>query len=149
MTFAQYPDDIAVEIMQTSTMDLGEITPTVATQLQVYGLQVFSYGTKTNESLVVKAYQSAVLVATSEVVALSDLPTTTDYFYGWLRFTYAKRFNFISAAATRFEIVISNYTFSESNWFAAVYDWPTQMGYKSSPSQINDSPFAIDLYGAS
>jgi hypothetical protein len=146
--FEQYPDDIAVHIYESSEIQLTDARADVSTQLKYFGLQVFKHGVNSGVHLYVKAYTTSdVLIATSKIVKASDIPGT--YFYGWVYFEFDQRINFPSTSDVRFKLFVDNYTFSESDWVGAVYDWPITMGYNGTPDQIQDAPFAIDIIGAS
>ena len=149
MAFKQYPDNIATSIYLDDEMQLSDITYTSKTQLRYLGLQIFKYGLNSNVKLYIKAYTTSdVLITTSEAIKIDQFPNETDYFYGWVYFKFDKRVN-LSSTAVRFKLYLENYTFSEASWIGAVYDWPTKMGYNDYTDQINESPFTLDLIGAS
>jgi hypothetical protein len=149
MAFSQYPDNIVTSIYVDEEIQLSDITYSDKTQVEYLGLQIFKYGLNTGVTMTIKAYDTSdVLIDTSEIVRVSEIPTETDYFYGWVYFRFAKRVNLPNSPAKRFKLALSGYTFSESSWIGAVYDWPITMGYNSSPDQITDSPFALDIIGA-
>ena len=148
MTFGAYPDDIAVTIYVDTEIQISDIQADDNQQLRYFGVQVFKYGLNTGVDLFVKAYTTAdVLIGTSEIIRVSEIPDDTDYFYGWLYFRFEKRINLPSASEVRFKLFANSYTFSESSWIGLVYDWPTEMGYNDYSDQIQGSPFAIDLIG--
>jgi len=149
MGFSQYPDDIVTSIYQGDEIQLTDADTVINSQVSYFGLQIFKYGLNTDVLMNIKAYTTAdVLIATSETIRVNDIPTETDYFYGWIYFKFSPRLTTSGGTAVRYKLSLSGYTFSESSWIGAVYDWPTQMGYKSSPDQIQDSPFSIDILGA-
>jgi hypothetical protein len=150
MGFVQYPDNIATSIYVDDEIQLSDIDSVINTQLRYFGLQIFKYGLNTNVNMYIKAYKVSddSLIGTSDMIKVSEIPTETDYFYGWIYFRFAKRLSMTGATAVRFKLFLENYTFSEDSWIGAVYDWPTQMGYNSSSDQIQDAPFSIDLIGA-
>lgn len=152
--FSQWPDQLSVDICdgQPNTIDLGSVTATSETQqLEKIGVQIFKRGLQPGVSMVVKAYRSTTLIATSASVNVSDIEAAydeTDNFYGWVRFSFEPRVNLVTSTATRFELELSNYSFDEtSTWIAAVKDWPVTMGYASSPGQINGAIMALELWG--
>lgn len=143
-----YPDDIAVSIYVDTEIQLSDITSDVKTQGEYLGIQLFKYGANTGVNMYIKAYNTSdTLLATSELLRTSSIPTTTDYFYGWFYFKFDPRLSMGTVNAVRFKLFLDNYTFSESSWIGAVYDWPTEMGYNSD-SQIQSCSFALDLLGA-
>lgn len=154
MAFNQYPDNIAVEICTGGpfTIDLGEMSPDEDQQLEVFGLQIFKRGLQPTVSMRINAYVDGDIVATSEDVmvgTIEDQYPATDNFYGWVRFTFSPRFNFNASNPTHFELELDNYAYTEAAvWIGAVYDWPVQMAYNSSPGSVNDAPIAVELYGA-
>ncbi len=147
--FSQWPDNIVTTIYVDEEIHLSDITYSSNTQIQYLGVQLFKYGLNTGVDLYCKAYDTNdVLIQTSEAIKIESIPTDTNYFYGWVYFKFDPRVNLASSPATRFKLHFANYTFSESSWIGAVYDWPITMGYDSSPDQIQDSPFALDIIGA-
>lgn len=155
MAFSQYPDSIAVIISDGSpfTIELSGVTPTANQQLSVYRMQIFKRGLQPNVTMRVKAYIAGVLKATSEAVAVSQIESeysATDNFYGWVNFNFSPRYNFNLSAETKFQLELSNYTFTEGLiYIGAVLDWPVTMGFNAAPGSVNSSPVAIELYGAS
>ena len=148
MSFGAWPDNIATTIYVDSEIQLSDITADENQQLAYFGLQIFKYGLNTGVNLYVKAYTTGdVFLTQSEPIRVKNIPTETDYFYGWLYFKFTKRVNLPSSGPVRFKLFAENYTFSESSWIGAVYDWPTTMGYNDFTDQIQESPFAIDLIG--
>jgi hypothetical protein len=149
MAFSQYPDNIVTSIYVDEEIQLSDITYSTKTQVEYLGVQIFKYGLNTGVNMTVKVYDTSdVLIDTSEIVPVSDIPTATNYFYGWVYFKFTKRINLPNSPAKRFKLALTGYTFSESSWIGAVYDWPVTMGYDSSPDQINDALFALDIIGA-
>lgn len=151
--FRQYPDNIAVIICNGTphVIDLGAPTPLDNEQLEMIGVQVFKIGLQPTVKLRVNAYVDGDLIQSTNWIDMSvieGLYPETDNFYGWLRFEFSPRLNFRSDGPTRFELELNNYSFSETGWIAAVYDWPVQMGYNADPDQIQDAPVALELLGA-
>jgi hypothetical protein len=148
MGFGAYPDDIVTTIYVDEEIQLSDITTTDVEQLRYFGIQCFKYGANANVNMKIKAYNSSdELIGESEKLFVSNIPDSTDYFYGWLYFRFEKRINLSNGSYVRFKIELENYSFSEASWFGVVYDWPTTMGYNPSPDQIQDAPYAIDLIG--
>jgi len=149
MAFAQYPDNIVTTIYVNEEIHLSDISYTTKTQVEYLGVQLFKYGLNTSVTMTVKVYDTSdVLIDTSEIIPVSDIPTDTNYWYGWVYFKFTKRINLPNSPAKRFKLSLSGYTFSESSWLGVVYDWPTTMGYDASPDQINDALIALDVIGA-
>ena len=148
MAFDLYPDNIATSIYVDKEIQLSDITSDVNTQARYLGVQLFKYGPNTGVNMYVKAYDvSDTLLATSETLRVKQIPSDTDYFYGWFYFKFEPRVTMDTVNPVRFKLLLENYTFSESSWIGAIYDWPTTMGYGNS-TQIQGSPFALDLIGA-
>jgi len=148
MPFKQYPDNIATSVCISSEIYISDIDSGENTQLQDFGIQVFKYGLNTNVKMTVKAYTLAdELIAESEFIDVDNIPTDTDYWYGWIYFKFNPRINLVDTEAVRFKFSLSGYTYSEASWVGLVYDWPITMGYNDNPDQIPDSPYAIDLLG--
>ncbi len=153
MAFQQYPDSIAVVISDGSpyVIDLGTVQPDVNQQLEVFGVQLFKSGVQPTVTMVVNAYDGATLLATTASVRVADIESAypaTDHFYGWVRFTFTPRMNLLAADTTRFELELTNYTYSDSIFIGAVLDWPITMAYNSTVTTVNAAPMAIELYGA-
>lgn len=149
MGFSQYPDNIVTTIYVDEEIQLSDITYSTKTQVEYLGLQIFKYGLNTGVGMSIKVYDTNdVLIDTSETIQVSQIPNDTNYFYGWVYFKFTKRINLPNSPAKRFKLALSGYTFSESSWIGAVYDWPVTMGYDASPDQINDALFALDIIGA-
>lgn len=158
MAFRQYPDSIAVIISSGApyTIDLGTVEPDDNQQLSVYRIQLFKRGLQPTVSMRVNAYVSDkherdVLQGESQDVLVSAIEQqydATDNFYGWIAFTFSPRFNMNASAPTRFELELSNYTFSESQYIGVVLDWPVTMGFNTSPGAASSAPVALELYGA-
>jgi len=147
--FDQWPDEINATILKGSSAYITDGTPLENNQLQEFSMQLFKFGSVPNVSMVVKAYTTSdVLLATSEAISTNDIPSDTDYFYGWFMFKFEPRINLTSASGLRFRLELSGYTFSESGWIAMISDWPVTMGYNASPDQIQDAPIALDFLGA-
>lgn len=153
MSFQQYPDSIAVIISNGApyTIDLGGVTPDINEQLSVYRVQLFKRGLQPTVRMRVNAYVADVLQGESQEVLVSTIENeydATDNFYGWVNFTFSPRFNLNAAAPTRFELELTNYTYSETQFMGVVLDWPVTMGFNASPGAASSAPVALELYGA-
>jgi hypothetical protein len=153
MAFQQYPNNIVAVICNgpPTVIDLGAPTPDDNQQLEVIGVQVFKYGLITGVRMRINAYFSSALFGSSEWVNVSAIQTkygATDYFYGWVRWTFNPRVNFRESGPTRFELELENYTYSNDAWIGVVLDWPITMAYNDTPGDIQDAPVALEFYGA-
>jgi hypothetical protein len=153
MAFQQYPDSIAVIISDGApyTIDLGGVTPDDNQQLAVYRVQLFKRGLQPTVRMRVNAYVADVLQGESQEVLVSTIEgeyDATDNFYGWVSFTFSPRFNLNAAAPTRFELELTNYTYSENQFMGVVLDWPVTMGFNTNPGAASSAPVALELYGA-
>lgn len=147
--FEQWPDEINATILKGSSAFITDATPQENNQLKNYGIQLFKFGSVADVNMRVKAYTTGdVLIATSELISTNDIPSDTDYFYGWFYFNFEPRINLPASTAKRFRLELEGYSFSESGWIAMISDWPVTMGYDTSPDQIQDSPIALDFIGA-
>lgn len=155
MAFDQYPDNLAVVVCDdfdsNHIIDLGFIDPDEDQQLAYFGVQIFKRGLQPNVSMTVVAYDSITLIGTSEPVLVSTIESEypdTANFYGWVRFSFDPRMNLNNGTTTSFSLILSNYVYSANVFIGAVKDWPTTMGFNTTVTNINDAPFAIELYGA-
>jgi len=153
MAFRQYPDSIAAIISNGApyTIDLGTVQPDDNQQLSLYRIQLFKRGLQPTVSMRVNAYVSEVLQGESQEVLVSAIEQeydATDNFYGWVAFTFSPRFNMNASAPTRFELELSNYTFSDTQYIGVVLDWPVTMGFNAIPDAASNAPVALELYGA-
>lgn len=153
MAFRQYPDSIAAIISDGApyTIDLGTVTPDENQQLSVYRVQLFKRGLQPTVRMRVNAYVSDVLQGESQEVLVSAIEReydSTDNFYGWIAFTFSPRFNLNASGPTRFELELTNYTYSPTQFIGVVLDWPVTMGFNASPGAASSAPVALELYGA-
>lgn len=150
MGFKQYPDDIAVQVLTGGNeMFITSATADELYQLSHMRIQLFKYGAvDPNVIMSVSAYDDTDLIGTSSTIKVEEIPTETDYFYGWFKFTFDPRINLRYTPNTIFKMNFAGYSYSDSAWLGAVLDWPVTMGYNDSPDQIQDAPFALELVGA-
>lgn len=148
MNFSQYPDTLAVDIATSDEIHITDLTPNTDNQAEYLGVQLFKYGAvDTSINMYVKAYTTGdVLIATSSPISVSDIPSDTNYFYGWFNFNFTPRMTMDASTPIRFNLYLPSYTFSESAWIGAIHDWPTKMGLSTS-TQVDESPISIYLSG--
>lgn len=154
--FATWPENLPVTICNglPHTIGLTEMQSTSGTrQIERIGVMLFIRGLAAQAAVTMqlKAYVGATLIGSSDLWTVSEITanySSTDNFLGFCRFTFSPRLNLKAGGLTRLELVLGNYAFTEgTTWIGAVSDWPTTMGYNTTPGTITAAPVAMELYG--
>ncbi len=153
--FTAWPDNLPVIICNglphvinvTSGMQSTDGTQ----QIERFGLMIFKRGLQPSVGLQLKAYRNSTLIGSSDLFRVADIEAAyreTDNFLGWVRFTFSPRLNLSASALTTVELELSNYSYDQDNtWIGACLDWPTTMGYNTTPTTVTAAPAALELYG--
>lgn len=154
--FGQWPEPLVAVICNGTPHEIF-ITSMLSTngtqQIERMGIMLYKRGLQPTVTLQLKAYRDSVLIGTSDlwtVAEIENLHATngTGNFLGWIRFKFTPRLNLSAIDHTRIVLELGNYSYTESaTWIGAILDWPTPMGYNTTPGTASSAPVAIELYG--